>query len=278
MWIAETKASLSRELDFADGEVVLVPTMGALHLGHAALIRAAREHANPGGRVVVSIFVNPTQFDNPQDLKTYPRNIEADLALCRSLEVDGIFLPSATELYASDHSISISETELSQTLCGASRPGHFAGVCTIVLKLFSLTRASAAVFGEKDYQQLAIIRRLVRDLNLPVKILPHPTLREADGLAMSSRNARLTTDQQKIAPLIYQALQSASAEISVANILAKAREQLSASPHLKIDYLSLVDPDSLRDVLDLAKPSLLATAVFLGSVRLIDNLIIPPRN
>jgi len=257
--------------------LVLVPTMGALHEGHLSLIRRAREIAGTEGRVAVSIFVNPIQFDRADDLDAYPKPLEDDLEACRREKVDLVFVPEAGCMYSPDRSITVTESSLSTTLCGATRPGHFDGVCTVVLKLFNLMQPDAAVFGEKDYQQLAIIRRMVRDLNVPVDIIGHPTLREADGLAMSSRNTRLTGDQRDDAPRIQKALTAASSADSVRAILDIAKEGIESSQN-QIDYLQLVDAESLQPASDLRRPTLLATAVFYGDVRLIDNRIIPPKS
>ncbi len=255
------------------GPVVLVPTMGALHAGHLSLVAIARERAGEGGTVVVSIFVNPIQFDRRDDLDAYPRPLEADLDACRSAGVDVVFAPSADAMYAPDRSVTVTETALSRHLCGASRPCHFDGVCTVCLKLFLLTGCDAAVFGEKDFQQLAVIRRMARDLDVPVEILAGPTLREPDGLAMSSRNARLTPKQRADAPRLHRALRDAAALDSPADILAAARREIEASPHARIDYLELVHPHTLRPAS--ARPAVLAAAVFYGHVRLIDHVHLP---
>lgn len=248
--------------------------MGALHRGHAALIEFAREVAGPGGSVAVSIFVNPIQFDRPADLQNYPSTIEADLETCRSLGVDLVFNPSAAVMYASNRSVTVGESALSKTLCGATRPGHFDGVCTVVLKLFNLIQPDAAVFGEKDYQQLAILRRMVRDLNSPVEIESLPTVREGSGLALSSRNVRLTESQRTDAPRIFKALSDAAKLNDRQQILAVARSGIE-SPLNQIDYLELVDAESLEPVADLSCPALLATAVLYGDIRLIDSVLIP---
>jgi pantoate--beta-alanine ligase len=255
----------------------LVPTMGALHEGHRALMRRARQLVGDAGTVAASIFVNPLQFDRGEDFEKYPRPMERDLAACREEGVDLVFAPAAAAMYAPDHSVVISENALSQTLCGASRPGHFAGVCTVVMKLFQAFQCRSAVFGEKDFQQLAIIRRMVRDLHLPVQIVAHETLREADGLAMSSRNVRLAVKHRADAPCIRQALLRALAvhragETQADAIIAAARELLEASPFLQIDYLSLVDADGLYAVEHVAKPAVLAFAGYYGAVRLIDHV------
>ncbi len=251
---------------------VLVPTMGALHAGHIELIRLAREHAGADGMVIVSIFVNPIQFDRVNDLEAYPRPIESDLEKCRAASVDVVFMPDASSMYHADRSVMVTESLLSRGLCGSARPGHFDGVCTVVLKLFLLTQCGAAVFGEKDFQQLAVIRRMIRDLDVPVELLPCPTVREPDGLAMSSRNVRLNAEQRADAPRIYRALVAAIQNVEVADILASARCGIETSPLAKIDYLALVDAETLQDVTEIKKTTILATAVFYGEVRLIDHV------
>jgi pantoate--beta-alanine ligase len=275
MWIAKTKTELRQNLSRRTEKRVLVPTMGALHAGHTALIDMARAHAGEDGEVLVSIFVNPIQFDKKDDLSNYPRPIEQDLALCESHGADGVFLPDPSEMYAADRSITVMETSLSQHLCGAARHGHFDGVCTVVLKLFLLSGCDAAVFGEKDFQQLAIIHRLVRDLDCPTEIIPHPTIREDDGLAMSSRNTRLLVTHRADAPRIYQALQEAAKHNAPDQILEAARSIITDSRYAKIDYLSLVRADDLMLAEDLSAPTILACAVFYGDVRLIDHIKIP---
>ena len=258
---------------------ILVPTMGALHEGHLALIRHARHLAGESGRVAVSIFVNPLQFDRPADLKSYPRALEKDLEQCRAEGVDLVFAPKDGSLFAPDHSVSVRETLLGRHLCGATRPGHFDGVCTVVLKLFLLLQPSAAVFGKKDYQQLAIIRRMVRDLSVNVQVHGMETVREADGLALSSRNRRLQPSQRADAPRIRRALVAARdlsscGEQKVEAYLHAARHHLDleAPDDFRIDYLELVDRESLQPLSSLNRPALLATACFYGDVRLIDNI------
>lgn len=273
MRVVSTPAELRQKL--GGNHPVLVPTMGALHDGHLALIRRAREVAGPDGTVAVSIFVNPIQFDRAADLDAYPRTLDDDLAQCRAEGVDLVFTPAAGSMYFPDRSITVLETSLSKTLCGATRPGHFDGVCTVVLKLFNLFQPAAAVFGEKDFQQLAIIRRMVRDLDIPVEIIASPTVREPDGLAMSSRNTRLTPEQRADAPRIRQALVAAADQHDPASILSTARAGIG-SPLNRIDYLELVDAETLLPAAGLSRPALLATAVFYGDVRLIDNILIPP--
>ena len=258
---------------------VLVPTMGALHEGHAALIRAAREIAGANGSVVVSIFLNPLQFDRPGDLADYPTSLAEDLSLCRSLDVNVVFTPSPTEFYAADHSVKVTENLLSRNLCGATRPGHFEGVCTVVLKLFQVLRPTAAVFGKKDYQQLAVIRRLVRDLSLPVNIHGIETIRDPDGLALSSRNLTLNQEHRADASRIHRALLAArdlretGEQRSEVYLQAARHHLLSDAPTgLQIDYLELVDRENLQLLPKVAGPALLAAAVYYDDVRLIDNV------
>jgi pantoate--beta-alanine ligase len=270
---SELKEALM-EFPRLDGRRVLVPTMGALHPGHLELVKQARDAAGPTGPVVVSIFVNPIQFDRTDDLAAYPRPLASDLAQCQAAGVDVVFAPDAGQMYFADRSVTVSEALLSRGLCGAARPGHFDGVCTVVLKLFLLSGCHAAVFGAKDFQQLAVIRRMVRDLDVPVEILACPTLREADGLAMSSRNARLTTKQRADAPRIHRALTSAVKLAEVADILVAARAEIAASKLARIDYLELVDAETLQPVTSLARPAVLAAAVFYGDVRLIDHVAV----
>lgn len=279
MRVIKTGADLRQALEefaAADGRRVLVPTMGALHDGHLELVKQARTAAGPEGTVIVSIFVNPIQFDRANDLEAYPRPVESDLEKCHASGVDVVFLPDVASMYHEDRSVTVTESLLSTSLCGASRPGHFDGVCTVVLKLFLLSGCHAAVFGEKDFQQLAVIRRMVRDLDVPVEILECATVRESDGLAMSSRNIRLDARQRADAPRIHRAL-CAAAKFGQANdILAAARAEIEASPLARIDYLSLVDAETLQPVTHLNKPAVLATAVFYGDVRLIDHVAIQP--
>jgi pantoate--beta-alanine ligase len=278
MEVIATKAETRKVLGNAPRPVVLVPTMGALHEGHLALVRKAREVAGPNGTVAVSIFVNPIQFDRASDLEAYPRPMESDLAACEAEGVDVVFAPGAGEMYAGDRSITVTETSLSRDLCGATRPGHFDGVCTVVLKLFLITGCEVAVFGEKDFQQLAVIRRMVRDLDVPVEIIGHPTIREADGLAMSSRNVRLTADQRADAPRIRFALAAArnSESKKAEELLQIARAEIVSSDLAEIDYLTLVDSETLEPVETVTRPATLATAVFYGDVRLIDHIGIQP--
>ena len=254
---------------------VLVPTMGALHRGHLELIRVAREHAGKDGEVAVSIFVNPLQFEPGSDFEKYPRPESTDAKFCEDAGVNMLFRPR--EMYFDDRSVYVEETRLSVGLCGASRPGHFRGVCTVVAKLFNLLAPNAAVFGEKDYQQLAIIRRMVRDLNFPIEIIGVPTVREADGLALSSRNQYLNTDGRAAAPVLYQAMLrvkelAADGENSVTKLINAARGVIESAKDARIDYISIVDRENLQPLETLRPNSLIALAVFIGKTRLIDNL------
>lgn len=278
MKIADSGSALREILKNSPHPCVLVPTMGAFHPGHLSLMQRAREIAGPDGTVVVSIFVNPIQFDRASDLVAYPRPMASDLAACVEAGVDVAFTPEAGSMYFPDRSVTVTENQLSRDLCGATRPGHFDGVCTVVLKLFLLTACDAAVFGEKDFQQLAIIRRMVRDLDVPVGIVSCPTVREADGLAMSSRNARLTDEQREDAPRIRKSLLESAGLDTPELILTAARAAIEASPLARIDYLSLVDAETLQAVTSLDRPAVLATAVFYGDVRLIDHAAVRSRS
>jgi pantoate--beta-alanine ligase len=247
--------------------------MGALHEGHFSLIRRAREWAGEEGVVMVSIFVNPIQFDRADDLKNYPKPLEVDLGYCRDLGVDVVFAPEEGVMYEGDHSVMVTESRLSRGLCGAARPGHFDGVCTVVLKLFLLTGCEAAVFGEKDFQQLAVIRRMVRDLDVPVEIVACPTVREADGLAMSSRNVRLTAEQRADAPRIRRVLgEVAQMSVGPAEMVERVSRELEAGGMVRVDYVRVIDADTLEDAGNLNGRVLLAVAVFYGGVRLIDHV------
>jgi pantoate--beta-alanine ligase len=265
-----------------NGGDVLVPTMGALHEGHAALLRKGRKLAGTQGRLICTIFVNPTQFGPKEDFSRYPRTLAADLQMCRACGVDAVFLPEPSTMYFADDSTQVRENLLSQNLCGASRPGHFHGVCTIVAKLLLLFQPTSAVFGEKDWQQLAIIRRLARDLFLPVKIVGHPTVREKDGLALSSRNRYLTPEQRTAAAGLSAALRECArrakqGETSVSRLRQFLRSRLRALPGAKLDYAEIVTADSLQPTLQLTTPARALVAVFFGKTRLIDNYpILPP--
>lgn len=253
---------------------VLVPTMGALHKAHGELIRVARERAGKNGEVVVSIFVNPLQFEPGSDYQRYPRPESEDEEFCRTLDVDLLFRPTEEEMYPSDRSVFVDENSLSKLLEGKSRPGHFRGVCTVVAKLFNILQPDAAVFGEKDFQQLAIIRRMVRDLNYKVDIVAVPTVREEDGLAFSSRNAYLNSEERKQAAVLRKALLAArdSERKSANEVVILARKMINEAPLARIDYVDLVDAETLQPIDSLKPNSLLAVAVYFGKTRLIDNI------
>lgn len=255
---------------------VLVPTMGALHKAHGELIRVARENAAESGEVAVSIFVNPLQFEPGSDYERYPRPEKEDEDFCRNAGVDLLFRPSAKELYAGNRSVFIDEKSLSNLLEGKSRPGHFRGVCTVVAKLFNILQPEAAVFGEKDFQQLAIIRRMVRDLSYKIDIVGVPTVREEDGLACSSRNAYLNSDERKQAPVLRKALLAArqSGRKSAKEIVDLARKTISDAPLARIDYVDVVDAETLQPIELVKTNSLLAVAVYFGKTRLIDNILL----
>ena len=253
---------------------VLVPTMGALHRAHAELIRVAREHAGRNGEVAVSIFVNPLQFEPGSDFERYPRPESADEEFCRNAGVDLLFRPSVAEMYADNRSVFVDESSLANTLEGRSRPGHFRGVCTVVAKLFNILSPDAALFGEKDFQQLAIVRRMVRDLNFKIGIVAVPTVREEDGLAYSSRNQYLSVQERKQAPVLYKALCAAANadKKSASDVVAIAREIIREAPLAAIDYVEVVDAENLQPVERVGLNSVLLLAVFFGKTRLIDNI------
>ncbi len=273
--IIETADAAQAHVRERTAKSVLVPTMGALHRGHLDLIRVAREHAGKDGEVAVSIFVNPLQFEPGSDFEKYPRPESTDEKFCEDAGVNLLFRPR--EMYFDDRSVYVEETRLSVGLCGATRPGHFRGVCTVVAKLFNLLAPNAAVFGEKDYQQLAIIRRMVRDLNFPIEVIGVPTVREADGLALSSRNQYLNTDGRAAAPVLYQAMLrvkelAADGENSVTKLIDAARGVIESAKGAHIDYISIVDRENLQPLETLRPKALIALAVFIGKTRLIDNL------
>jgi pantoate--beta-alanine ligase len=256
---------------------VLVPTMGALHEAHAELIRVARQNAGKDGGVMVSVFVNPLQFEPGSDYKRYPRPEKQDEELCRNLGVDLLFRPSAAEMYASDRSVFVDENSLSTVLEGKSRPGHFRGVCTVVAKLFNILQPHAAVFGEKDFQQLAVIRRMVRDLNYKIEIIAVPTVREGDGLACSSRNAYLNPEERKQAAVLRRALLAAkdSGHSAAQDIVEVARNVIGTASLARLDYAELVDAETLQPIASRKPNSVLAAAVYFGKTRLIDNILFP---
>ena len=271
--ISETRACIAAAR--ARGlSIGVVPTMGALHEGHGALIRKAREET---GFVFVTIFVNPIQFDRPEDLEKYPRDLNADIAFCERLGADAVFAPDAAEMYPTQLLTSVAVAGISTRLEGEFRPGHFRGVATVVAKLFNIVPADRAYFGEKDAQQLAVIQKMAADLDFPVSIVSVATVREPDGLAMSSRNRRLTPEQRSIAPLLYQALSEAvslirSGERSAAEVRESTIKMLIQNPALRIEYLEVVDPASFQPVNTLSPGAVVAAAVWLGQVRLIDNV------
>src|SRR5881398_3950171 len=230
---------------------VLVPTMGALHRGHLELLRVAREHAGEDGEVAVSIFVNPLQFEPGSDFKKYPRPESTDAKFCEDAGVNLLFRPR--EMYFDDRSVYVEETRLSAGLCGASRPGHFQGVCTVVAKLFNLLAPAATVFGEKDYQQLAVIRRMVRDLNFPIEIIGVPTVREADGLALSSRNQYLNADERTQATVLYRAMTRVKeladgGQKSVRELIDAAKGVIASAKSARVDYVAIVDAVNLHSL------------------------------
>jgi pantoate--beta-alanine ligase len=256
-----------------------VPTMGNLHDGHLSLFRIARHKADV---VVVSVFVNPTQFGPTEDFAAYPRTFEADCALCEQEGADILFHPTVSDMYPTGTSVGVVETALSSTLCGAARPGHFDGVCTVVAKLFNLVLPHLAVFGEKDAQQLRVIRRMVRDLRFPVEIVPGPTSREPDGLARSSRNQYLAPAQRPQAACLRRALDEAerlfaAGERNPKTILAAMQALVAQAPDARIDYISIVDDETLQPLAGpIAAPALVALAVWVGKPRLIDNTTLRP--
>lgn len=260
----------------ASRRIGFVPTMGYLHEGHLSLVALARARADI---VVVSIFVNPLQFGPQEDLARYPRDFARDERLCSGAGVDVVFYPEATALYLPQHSVYVDETRLGQGLCGASRPGHFRGVTTVVSKLFHLVQPDVAVFGEKDAQQLRVIRRMVRDLNFPVEIVPGPTRREADGLAMSSRNKMLGAAERRDARCLSAALALAETlygqgERSAARIVEAMRNLIARVPTAAVDYIEVVDDETLETVERIERPVLVAIAVRFSAVRLIDNTVL----
>ena len=271
---------LARKWQRAGAPIGFVPTMGYLHEGHLSLMRAARKRVGTNGKVVVSIYVNPTQFAPTEDLDKYPRDLKRDLKLLRELGVNVVFTPSDAEMYPGKFenrfSTYIVEEKLSQMMEGASRPTHFRGVATVVAKLFNIVLPDIAVFGQKDFQQAAIIKRMVRDLNFPVRIIVAPTLREADGLAMSSRNKYLDAEQRAQAVILYHALQAAKAAVkkkSVAGERLKTdlKEFITAAPLAQLDYVEFFDPKTLEPVKQVKRGTQMALAVFFGKTRLIDN-------
>ncbi|HVF04481.1 MAG TPA: pantoate--beta-alanine ligase [Frankiaceae bacterium] len=273
MNVVATRDDLAAARRLLSGRVAVVMTMGALHDGHRALMRLARATADG---VIVTIFVNPLQFGPNEDLATYPRTLDADLAACAAEGVDLVFTPAPDVVYPDESLVRVTAGTLGEVLCGASRPGHFDGVLTVVGKLLHLTAPDVAFFGEKDAQQLALIRRMVRDLDFPVEVVGVPTVREPDGLALSSRNVYLSPEQRATARALSRALRAgkAAAVDGPEAAVHAARAVLDAEPGLRLDYLELVDPDTLRPLDRSHDTALLAVAAWVGSTRLIDNVTI----
>lgn len=276
MHVAKTIDALRRQVAVWKKDrlkVAVVPTMGALHEAHLALVRRAKSSA---GRTIVTIFVNPTQFNDARDLANYPRTDATDEALLKQEAVDLVFAPDAKEMYPGGFSTTVTVAGVSEGLCGAFRPGHFEGVATVVAKLLIQTQADLAIFGEKDYQQLHVVRRMTRDLDIPVTIVSEPTVREPDGLAMSSRNMRLTQAERRQAPKLAEALLRAAREISqgeaVADVLARARRSIIEAGFSSVQYLELRAEKDLRPLDGPNEPGRLLVAAILGNVRLIDNV------
>jgi pantoate--beta-alanine ligase len=259
------------------GKIIgFVPTMGALHIGHISLIEAAAKKCD---FVVVSIFVNPTQFGPGEDFEKYPRPLKADLEICRKTSVDVVFTPTTKQMYPQENLTWVNVEKLTEQLCGRFRPGHFSVVTTVCAKLFNIVAPDIAFFGQKDAQQAIVVKRMVTDLNMPLKIVVCPTVRQADGLAVSSRNQYLTRQQKKNAPLIYKSLQKCQRliEDGVADsktIINQMRKILQQAPSIKIEYISIVDADTLQELKKITSKVLTAVAVKIGPTRLIDNIII----
>jgi len=274
--------ALSRQWQRAGTRIAFVPTMGGLHDGHLSLVERARQAAGRGGRVVVSVFVNAAQFGPGEDFAKYPRKLRHDAALCRAAGVDILFTPAAAQMYARDpdaaFSTWISEDNLSQSMEGRSRPGHFRGVTTVVAKLFNIVAPDAAVFGAKDWQQAAIVRRMVRDLNFPLKIIVAPTRREPDGLAMSSRNQYLTGDLRRQAVVLVrtigqvrQRVRASPKPIDAEVLKSSLRRFVEQEPDARVDYVEFFHPETLVPASRVARGTHMALAVFIGKTRLIDN-------
>lgn len=271
--IEELRQALARER-LSGSRIGLVPTMGALHAGHVRLIEAARSECE---LVVVSIFVNPIQFDRQDDFERYPRPVESDLLTCGQSGAAIVFSPSAKEMYGSGNTVHVEPGPLAAHLCGKFRPGHFRGVATVVLKLFNIVRPDRAYFGEKDFQQLALIRRMVDDLNVAVEIRPVPTVREPDGLAMSSRNRHLSPSEREAAPVIFRSLLLARNLIGQglrdpSEVRSRAAAGIEANPLCRLEYFEIVDPSTVQPVGSISGPVRIAVAAWLGSTRLIDNV------
>ncbi len=258
--------------------IACVPTMGALHAGHGALIARARAEADA---VVVTIFVNPTQFDRKDDFEKYARNLDEDIAFCEARGVEAVFAPETAEMYPPGVQTYIEVAEIGRYLCGAARPGHFRGVATVVAKLFNIVTPDIACFGEKDAQQLALVEQMVRDLDFPVRVVRVETVREADGLALSSRNARLSAEERRIAPLLYRALQHGkrmleSGERDPAVVKQNIMELLKQAREISVEYLEVVDARTMHPVERVQDEGRIALAAWLGNTRLIDNVPVHP--
>ena len=254
----------------------LVLTMGCLHEGHLSLIKEARRMSDV---VIASIFVNPKQFGPHEDYEKYPRNIAQDADILLKENVDYIFYPSADEMYSENFNTYVEVAELSQKLCGKSRPGHFRGVATVVIKLLNIVQPHYAFFGQKDAQQAIIIRRMIKDLNVDVEIITVPIVRDVDGLALSSRNIYLNEEERKAAIILYHALQQVhklikNGEKRTSKLIQEIKKTIESEPHAKIDYVEIVNLENLSAVKTVEKPSLIALAVYIGSTRLIDNIIV----
>ncbi len=253
----------------------LVPTMGALHEGHLSLMRAARERC---GYVAISIFVNPTQFGPAEDFEAYPRELHGDLAAAEAVGMDLVFAPSVEEMYPGEPATTVTVARLTDRLCGAFRPGHFAGVTTVVAKLFNIIQPDCAYFGEKDFQQLQVIHKMVADLHLPIEIVSCATVREPDGLALSSRNKHLSPDERRVAPKLYEALRAGARVVRQGGAGREAqdvvRDALAAEPLFRLQYVEAVRPDTLEPDDEPGPPMVVAAAAFLGSTRLIDNVVV----
>jgi pantoate--beta-alanine ligase len=258
--------------------IALVPTMGALHVGHMKLVEIAHDHAD---KVVVSIFVNPIQFNRSDDLAKYPRTLDEDATKCAEAGVDALYLPTADMMYPDGYETYVIPGALADPLCGAGRPGHFRGVTTVVTKLFNACKPNVAVFGQKDFQQLAIVKRMAKDMDTGIGIVEATTVREPDGLAMSSRNARLSRAERMAARCVPDAIRAATTAVAdgeraAAIVAGMVAQEAGRQPMARVEYIDVRDPDTLQPVYLLTGPTLLAVAIWIGDVRLIDNVILTP--